>query len=117
MQNLIKQWMTLVEERKKGKSLPEAGYKPAFVTIYRAVLATTDSFQPMDYVTLNRQWAIEHAQHTAAVESEPAHVLRALVPAKNVYEAYNPGEYFYDGPSIPGRPIRGPDMKPFIAEP
>lgn len=100
----------MVEDRQKGKSLPETGYTDSFVIIYRAVLTTVISFQPMDYVTRNRRWAIEHAQHTAAVEGEPAHVLRAMVRAKDVYEAYNPGEYFYDGPPIAGKPG-------FIAEP
>ena len=82
-----------MEDRQKGKSLPETGVTDSHVPIYRAVLTTVTGFQPMDYVTLNRRWAKEHAQHTAAVEGEPAHVLRALVRAKDVYEAYNPGEH------------------------
>jgi hypothetical protein len=100
----------LIEDRQKGKALPDTGYKDAYVVIYRGVLTTVSTFQSMDYVTLKRNWAIEHAQHVAAVEDEPAHVLRALVPAKDVYEAYNPGEYFYDGKTVRGRPI-------FLAKP
>jgi hypothetical protein len=112
----IKSGLTENGDRRKGKSLPETGHTDKFVTIYRAVLATVMGFQPMDYVTLNRRWAIEHAEHVAAVEGENATVLRALVPAKDVYEAYNPGEYFYDGPAITGRPITGAGMKPYVAE-
>lgn len=100
----------LIEDRQKGKALPDTGYKDAYVVIYRAVLTSVSEFRPMDYVTLRRRWAIEHAQHVAAMEGEPAHVLRALVRAKYVFEAYNPGEYFYDGPEVTGRPI-------YLAEP
>ena len=56
----------------------------------------------MDYVTLSRKWAKEQT----AVEEEPYHVIRAMVSADQVFEALNPGEYFYDGPTIPGKPIR-----------
>lgn len=59
----------------------------------------------MDYVTLSRKWAEDHCKHIVAVEESPAHVLKAFVPTKNVFDAYNPQEYFYDGPEIQGRPI------------
>jgi hypothetical protein len=99
----------IAEDRQKGKSLPETGYKDNYVVIYRGVLKVETMFRSMDYVTLNRRWAIGHAQHVAAVEGEPVHVLRAMVLAKDVYEAYNPGEYFYDGPIIAGRSIVVPE--------
>jgi hypothetical protein len=90
------------EARQKGKSLNQAGYESKYVIIYRAVPTTVTTFESMDYVTLSRKWATEHAEHVAAVEEEPAHVIRAMVQAAHVYEAYNPGEYFYDGPSVKG---------------
>jgi hypothetical protein len=93
----------ITENRQKGKSLPETGYAHTYVVIYRGVVATETMFHSMDYVTTNRRWAQGHAEHVAAVEGENAHVLRAMVLAKDVYEAYNPGEYFYDGPEIKGK--------------
>lgn len=95
----------LDEQRQKGRSLPETGYKDRFARIYRAVLESETQFKPMDYVTLSRKFAVEHADHLAATEEENAHVLSALVESKNVYEAYNPGEYFYDGPPVKTRII------------
>lgn len=92
--------------RQHGKSLPETGYDARYVTIYRAVLQGVIEFNPMDYVTLNKRWAVEHAEHTAAVEEEPAVVLQAMVKAADVYEAYNPGEYFYDGPPVRGKVVK-----------
>lgn len=91
--------------RQKGKSLPETGYDLRTVTIYRGVRATESEFKSMDYVTRNRRWAQGHADHVAAVEGEPAVVLKARVPAAQVFEAYNPGEYFYDGPTVKGRVV------------
>ena len=101
------QWL---ENRQKGKSLPEVepqryGYRNAKATIYRAVENGEQQFKDMDYVTLSYRWAREHAQHTAAVTEEPAQVLRARVPAANVYEAYNPGEFFYSGEPVPGKVV------------
>lgn len=89
----------LVEDRQKGKSLKETGYPYKYVKIYRAVLANIDKFNSMDYVTRSLKFATEHADHVAAVEDEKAHVLELMARAEDVYEAYNPGEYFYDGPS------------------
>ena len=97
-----------LENRQKGLSLPELdpekyGYKGAKAVIYRAVVATQDSFQSMDYVTMSLKFARGHAEHTAVVEEEPAHVMRARVPAIQVFAASNVGEYFYDGPPIVGQ--------------
>jgi hypothetical protein len=94
----FKQWF---ENRAKGRSLPETGYEYRRVKIYRA--ANDQNFKPMDYVTRSTKFAIEHAEHQAAVNDEPFWVLEAMVFAKDVYEAYNPGEYFYDGPQTPGK--------------
>lgn len=96
-----------VDERRKnarGKSLAELGGHPATVKIYRAVVGTeTKVFKPMDYVTMSYRFARGHAAHNADVEEEPAHVLSAMVPSKDVYQAPNRDEYFYDGPEIQGR--------------
>jgi hypothetical protein len=59
----------------------------------------------MDYVTLSREFAKKHADHQVVVEEEPYHVLRAMVSGDRVFEAYNPGEYFYDGPVLPGKVV------------
>lgn len=93
-----------MSDRKFGKSLPETGYKNKYVTIYRAALIK--SFRPNDYVTLSLKWATGHAEHTAAYEEEPCHVLSAMVLASDVYEAYNPGEYFYGGNEIQGKVVK-----------
>jgi len=92
-----------LEEREKGKSLVELGHLSRYVVIYRA--ANEQVFKSMDYVTLSRKFAKEHADHQAAVEEEPWLVLKAMVSTDQVFEAYNPGEYFYDGPTIPGKVI------------
>jgi len=90
----------LKEQREKGSSLTDSGYEYKYANIYRAVLSDVNTFNPMDYVTRSIKFAKEHADHIAAVEGKPAHVIKAMVEAKNVYDAYNPGEYFYDGPII-----------------
>lgn len=83
----------------KGNSVKEKEGK-SYVIIYRAVDADEFHFNPMDYVTLNRKFAHEHAQHEAVVDDQDQHVLTALVKGSEVFEAPNPGEYFYDGPRI-----------------
>lgn len=95
----------LLEDRKLGPSLKDQGYDLEYVVIYRAVPANIDSFKSKDYVTRSRKFAKEHADHVSAVEDEPAHVLKAMVKASDVYDAYNPGEYFYDGPEKKGKII------------
>jgi len=92
--------------REKGRSLVDTGYSFQKVVIYRGAVAPTNTFTSMDYVTRSRKFAIGHAEHIAAVEEEPANVLKALVKASDVYEAYNAGEYFYDGPDIVGTIIQ-----------
>lgn len=89
--------------RQRGSSLYSQGKSVA--TIYRACDASIETFNPMDYVTLSRKFAIEHAEHMAAVEDKPYVVISKVVSGMDVYDAYNPGEYFYDGPEIRGRVI------------
>jgi hypothetical protein len=93
-----------MEERARGRPLSEAEphLRGTKVAIYRACVARVTTFKTMDYVTRSLRWAIKHAQHVAAVEGEPAHVMRARVSAEQVFEADNPGEYFYGGPEIRG---------------
>ena len=97
--------------RQLGRSLPEVdpqryGYRNNVkVTIYRGVIQEVSEFYPNDYVTLNYGFARGHAQHVAAVEDENAHVLSARVLASEVFEARNPGEFFYGGSAVAGRPI------------
>jgi hypothetical protein len=86
-----------------GKSLYQQG--KSVVTIYRACEGSVETFNPMDYVTLSRKFAIEHAEHMAAVEDKPYVVISKVVSGMDVYDAYNPGEYFYDGPQIKARVI------------
>jgi hypothetical protein len=91
----------LESDRQKGRSLPETGYEYRRVKIYRA--ANDQNFKPMDYVTRSTKFAIEHAEHQHAVTDQQHVVIEATVWAKDVYEASNPGEYFYDGPVMPGK--------------
>jgi len=93
-----------MENRQLGRSLPETGYTSPHAIIYRASLEP-DLLGNREYVTMSRKFAVEHAEHQAAVEEEPCSVYRYLVKSSNVYEAYNPGEYFYAGPPVQGRII------------
>ena len=95
---------TWLEQRKLGKSLPETGYAMGKVVIYRATIGKTTQFKPKDYVTLSPKFARGHADHNAGVGDDSV-VLRAMVNAGDVYEAYNPGEYFYNGPIVEGMPV------------
>ena len=99
---IFRQWL---EEREMGRSLPETGYPSSQVTIYRAVAQDVTEIKPEDYVTLSEKFARGHADHMVVTEEEPYVVLKALVNASDVYEAYNPGEYFYNGPPTSGQSI------------
>ncbi len=90
--------------RIKGRSLSELGFS-SHVFIYRAINSNVNTFNTMDYVTLSRKFAKEHAEHQVVIEEEYQHVLMAYVNSDFVFEAYNPGEYFYDGPVIKGKVI------------
>ena len=98
------EWFRLAQ-RSLGKGLPETGYQYSKATIYRAVAHDVTLINDMDYVTMSLGFAKGHADHQAAVEDESYHVLRARVPANTVFEAYNPGEFFYHGPSVQGQVV------------
>jgi len=94
-----------------GKGLSNQMNVP-FVTIYRAAPNDVFEFRDKDYVTLSKKFAIEHAENNHVYHEEPFHVIQALVPTENVYDAYNPGEYFYSGEVKKAKEIyvsKGPD--------
>jgi hypothetical protein len=100
------------EARQLGRPLSEDPRIKAkgieYVKLYRAVQAGVQEFHDMDYCTLNRDFAIGHAEHGAAVEEEPYWVIEGVFPVSWIYEAYNPGEYFFhrkDGGSSRGKKI------------
>jgi hypothetical protein len=84
-----------------GKSLYDQG-KHDFLVIYRAVPKTVTEFKPGDYVTLSKKFAIEHAEHVHAM-GDAAHVIKIVVDPHKVYDAMNPGEYFYGGEAKRGK--------------
>lgn len=91
--------------RKESREPAEIGMH----TIYRAVPVDVTTFREMDYVTKSRKFAAEHSESMYWTEEEPYHVIRAMVSNRHaeivLYNASNPGEYFYDGPEIAGRVI------------
>lgn len=92
------------DERKAGKCLADQFSTP-YVTIYRAAALNVNEFKDMDYITLSPQFAVEHAESGHVYHEEPQHVIRALVSTKDVFDAYNPGEYFYKGQPKKGKEI------------
>lgn len=79
--------------------------KIEYVRLYRAVARGTTTFNDMDYCTLNRSFAEGHADHGAAVDEEPYDVISGVFPVGWIFEAYNPGEYFFHRKD--GKPSRG----------
>ena len=73
------------------------------IMIYRALPAFTREIRTGDYVTRSRRFAREHAATCAAYHEEPYQVVRAWVPADQVVEADNPGEFKWTGDPIHGR--------------
>ena len=92
-----------LEDRLPGKPLSDT--MTGMVAIYRGVLSNTNEIKNLDYITRSLKFAREHAAHIADTEEENAVILYALVPTTTVYEAYNPGEYFYVGTTIKARAI------------
>ncbi len=90
--------------RELGKSLSQKTTNP-YVVIYRAAPMSANEFFDKDYVTLSKKFAIEHAESNHVYHEEAYHVIQALVPTKDVYDAYNPGEYFYSGPNKKAKEI------------
>lgn len=89
-------------DRKVGKQLSkEIGKKP--VLVYRAVAKGVNTFSDMDYVTLSKRFAVEHAENNHIYNDEQQQVIVAFISSENIYDAYNPGEYFYVGKSVPGK--------------
>ena len=92
-------------ETERGKSLPQTGYAHKHVEIFRAMLATESNLKDNDYVTRSKKFAIEHSDHMTSVNEELYHVMRYVVRAEHVFEAWNPGEYFYSGPAVKGTEV------------
>lgn len=93
---------------KKNKLSDEISDK--YVTIFRALPLTILALDPDSYVTRSKKFAIEHAISSANYEDEPFHVIKAMVKTEDVYNANNPGEYIYSGPSVKAKSI-------FVANP
>lgn len=90
--------------RELGKSLSQQMSTP-IVTIYRAAPMSSNEFFDRDFVTLSKKFAIEHAENNHVYYEEPQHVIQALVFTKDIYDAPNPGEYFYSGPNKKAKEI------------
>lgn len=109
---LIKNKLRLFEnERELGASLASQMNTP-YVVIYRAAPMSANEFYDRDYVTLSKKFAIEHAESNHVYNEEAFHVIQALVSTKDVFDASNPGEYFYHGPNKKAKEIYvslGPD--------
>lgn len=119
-------------ERERGQSVSEVLGYPKTLLVMRAMVGDDPAIQPMDYMFVsmrplrpgaaervisaleegdeltNREErlllkAVEHACTVAMYKGEPCHVMAASVSSNDVYEATNPGEYFYDGK----KPLRG----------
>jgi len=91
--------------RSLGKPITQTGYSFRQVEIFRAMRATEKELKPKDYVTRSKRFAVEHSDHMTSVSEELYHVMRYVVRAEHVFEAYNPGEYFYNGPEIEGNKV------------
>src|SRR3972149_1458985 len=90
--------------RQLGKSLASQ-IKTPFVTVYRAAPMSSNEFFDRDFVTLSKRFAIEHAESNHVYHEEPQHVIQALISTNNIYDAPNPGEYFYSGPNKKAKEI------------
>lgn len=94
-----------IDDRKLGTCM-DRETTSHYLTIYRACAMDVKTFSgKKDYVTFSKRFAVEHGEHMHAVHKEPYHVIRALVQTKHVFNAYNPGEYFYFGPEKKGYEI------------
>lgn len=105
-------------DRKLGDCLADK-ISTTVVTMYRAVPINVMRFYDMDYITLSKKFAIEHAESNYVYHEEPFHVIKANVLTSKVFEAYNPGEYFYHGTEQIGRIIytaKGPNEYEKLSE-
>lgn len=92
------------DDRKLGKRISDikgAGY----TKVYRAVPNDVDEFKNKDYVTFSLKFAVEHAENNEVYHEEPQKVIYALISNDKLYDAYNPGEYFYSGPDLKAKTI------------
>lgn len=100
-----------MDDRKLGKKLlNKVGFK--YIKVYRAVKKGVTYFYDKDYVTFSEMFAKEHAENNHVYHEEPYDVIFSLISSDKLYEAYNPGEYFYSGKPLLGKVIYtsvGPD--------
>ncbi len=89
-------------ERELGKKLSDTQGKQK-VWVYRAVGPGVTTFNDRDYVTLSKKFAIDHAESNHIYNEEQQQVIKALISTENLYDATNPGEYFYSGPEVQGK--------------
>lgn len=100
----ISEQLEEASERQLGTKLSDKiGSK--FVVIYRAVANGVNEFKEKDYVTPIKRFAVEHAENNHIYYEEPYQVIQALVSTENLYDASNPGEYFYSGKDKKGKVI------------
>lgn len=78
---------------------------PGYTKMYRAAATDVTDFKDKDYITPSLEFAVIHAENNVVYYEEPQHVIYALISNENLYEAYNPGEYFYSGPDLKGKVI------------
>lgn len=111
-ESLINKIFKESNDRKLGNSLTTNLGKTSFVVMYRACAMSSTKFLDKDYVTLNKKFAIEHAENNHVYYEEPYHVIQAVISTDKLFDAYNPGEYFYSGEPKKGKEIyvsKGPD--------
>lgn len=102
-------------DRTLGKSVREIKGR-GLTKVYRAVSNEINEFKSKDYVTFSLKFAVEHAENNAIYYGEPQKVIHAMIPNDKLYEASNPGEYFYDGENLAGKTIyqtKGYDFEGF----
>ena len=104
LRKLLRNIILEQEERKLGDCLSKKT-NIGFVSIYRACDIKEFEFKDRDYVTLSQKFAVEHAENGHVYHEEPQHVIKTLVSTDNVFDAYNPGEYFYCGKNKTGKEI------------
>jgi len=93
-----------LDDRQLGNKLSdEVGKK--FIVMYRAVGEGVTIFKNKDYVTLSKKFAVEHAENNHVYYEEPQQVIQVLVSTEYLYNASNPGEYFYSGDDKKGKVI------------
>ncbi len=103
-EDVVESCVSESDQRELGRSLSDQISTP-YVVIYRAAPMSANEFFDRDYVTLSKKFAVEHAENNHVYHDEPFHVIQALVSTDRVFDAYNPGEYFYSGPNKKAKEI------------